>query len=170
MSDRKLNNIANKHDRETKEMRNLFQDPKFARYAFRAIGGAIAQRPAAVPVHRFDKDGNETFESLVENYTYQSLCEDLKRLGGPQTEPTELEMILSCQAQMARVNASNFVAFRDSIGAKPVDESKIDNTPVNEYSMLTDEELELIALYREGRNLLVEPAKSDDNNDDTAGE
>lgn len=140
--------MENKDKRELMEMKNLFQDPKFARHAFRAIGGAIAMRPAIAPVRKYGKDGEETFESMVENYTYDKLCQDLKKLGSPNAEPTELELIMACQAQMARTNAANFVAWRDTIGGKPIDESKMDQSPVTEYSQLTDEELELLAKYR----------------------
>lgn len=150
-----MSKLSNQKARQEKEMKNLFQDPKFARNAFRSVGGAVAMRPAAKPVVRYDKDGNETFESQIETYTYNQLYQDLQKIYGPGHEPTELEMIMACQAQMARINASNFVAFRDSIGAKPVDESKIDNTTVNEFSQMTDEELELLAKHRAEKEALV---------------
>lgn len=140
--------MSNKNERELKEAKNLFADPKFARNAFRAIGSAIATRPAHRPVPRTDKEGNETFESLVERYTYENLAKDLKKITGiDDAAPTELEMIMHCQAQMARVNASNFVAWRDTVGAKPVDESKLDAT-INDFEQLSDEELELLAAHR----------------------
>ena len=38
--------MSNKNDRESKEMQNLFADPKFARKAWRSVGAAIVQNPA----------------------------------------------------------------------------------------------------------------------------
>ena len=140
--------MSNRKEREIKEMRSLFEDPKFARKAFRAVGGAILQRQASKPIQRYDKEGNETLESRIEGYTYLKLAEDVRKLtGDPNASPTELELIMACQAQMARINASNFIAFRDTVGGKPIDESKVDTT-VNDYSGLTDEELEMLKEIR----------------------
>lgn len=143
--------------RQRKETENLFADPQFQRQAWRSIGHLVLNRPACKPIPRYNKDGDETFESLVERYTYDQLMSDLVNLQDPtHTAPTELEMIMACQAQMARINASNFVAFRDTVGAKPVDESKIDHTLNNPYEELTDEELEMILAAREAKQAQAE--------------
>ena len=62
---------------------------------------------------------------------------------------------MACQAHMARINAANFVAFRDTVGAKPVDESKIDHQINNPYEELTDEELEMILAAREAKEQIA---------------
>lgn len=142
--------------RQRKETENLFADPAYQRQAWRSIGHLVLNRPASEPIPRYDKNGDETYESLVERYTYDKLMDDLTNLQDPtHTAPTELEMIMACQAHMARINAANFVAFRDTVGAKPVDESKIDHQINNPYEELTDEELEMILAAREAKEQIA---------------
>lgn len=141
----------NKEYRELCEMQNLFSDPKYVREVWRNVGNAILRNPATVPCKQYDKNGQETFESKLQAYTYQQLHGDLSAIGalaGEQgREPTELEMILACQAVRARYDTSAAVFIRDTLGAKPVDESKVEQS-VNVFEDLTDEELELLALHR----------------------
>lgn len=145
--------------RKEKEMISVFKDPKTARQAWRSVGQAILARPASVPVVKTDKDGNETADSLLESYTYNQLAKDVKNLGDPKhTQPTEIEMILACQIQKARTDTSAAVFVRDTLGAKPVDESKVDAQLSNPYEQLTDEELEM--LQREREKKALEAAKA----------
>lgn len=146
--------------RKEKEMISVFKDPKTARAAWRSVGQAILARPASIPVAKTDKDGNETADSLLENYTYNQLARDVKNLGDPDhTQPTEIEMILACQILKARTDTSAAIFVRDTLGAKPVDESKQDLSINNPYEQLTDEELELLAKHREQKQIA---AKSPD--------
>lgn len=140
--------MSNKPTRELKEMQNLFADPKFVRHAWKSVGAAIALQPATRPVTIVNRDGDETSNSLLESYTYNRLCHDIKSLGKEDREPTELEMILACQMVKARTDTSAAVFIRDTLGAKPIDESKMDATVTNPYESLSDEELELIAEAR----------------------
>lgn len=140
--------MANKDIREYKEMQNLFSDPKFSRQAWKALGQAIAMQPAVHPIVQYDKDGNETPNSKIESYSYNKLSEDIKKLGKENREPTELEMILHCQIVKARTDTSAAIFVRDTLGAKPVDESKVDAQINNPYESLTDEELEMLAQHR----------------------
>ena len=126
----------------------IFKSPKKAREVWRNVALAIALRPAAKPVVQTDKNGDETFESRVQRYTYDTLANDIDKLGDPDAGPTEIEMILSCQAVMARTNPSAFTAFVDRAGGKPVDESKVDAQVTNPYTELTDDELEMLVAYR----------------------
>ena len=127
---------------------SIFKSPKKAREVWRNVALAIALRPAAKPVVQTDKNGDETFESRVQRYTYDTLANDIDKLGDPDAGPTEIEMILSCQAVMARTNPSAFTAFVDRAGGKPVDESKVDAQVTNPYTELTDDELEMLVAYR----------------------
>lgn len=140
--------MSNKNDRETKEMQNLFGDPKFARKAWRSVGQAILQNPANKPIQTLDKDGNPTLQSEIESYSYVKLKKDIKDLGKEDREPTELEMIMQCQIVKARYDTSAATFVRDTLGAKPVDESKIDAQVSNPYESLSDEELEVLAAMR----------------------
>lgn len=146
--------MSNKLTREVKELQNLFSDPKYQRQAWKAVGAAILQNPAIKPVPMNDKDGLPTFNSEIERYSYEKLKRDLSQIAdGGQREPTEIEMIMQCQMLRARYDTSAAVFIRDTLGAKPVDESKMDMQVNNPYESLTDEELELLAKHREAKQL-----------------
>lgn len=140
--------MSNKQDRETKEMKNLFADPKFSRQAWRSVGQAILQNPASKPIQSYDKEGNPTLNSEIESYSYAKLKKDIASLQTADREPTELEMILQCQIVKARCDTGAATFVRDTLGAKPVDESKIDASVTNPYESLSDEELEALAKMR----------------------
>lgn len=141
------------NDRTNKEMMSLFKDPKFSRQAWRSVGMAILQNPARRAPIQTDKDGEQTLQSAIEEYSYKKLADDIKTLGEENREPTELEMILQCQIMRARFDTSAATFVRDTLGAKPVDESKVDAAVHNPYESLSDEELELIAKAREAKLL-----------------
>lgn len=140
--------MSNRRTREQKELENLFADPKYSRQAWKAVGQAILASPAVKPIQFFDKDGNETFNSTLDRYTYAALKRDINELGKENREPTELEMILSCQAVKARYDTAAATFIRDTVGAKPIDETKLDATVNNPYESLTDEELAILAAHR----------------------
>lgn len=157
--------MENKDVREIKETLSVFKDPKTARMAWRSVGQAILARPAAIPTQRFNNQGEETNDSQLEGYTYQQLSRDIKALGNPdRTQPTEIEMILACQILKARTDTGAAIFVRDTLGAKPVDESKQDLTVSNPYESLTDDELELLAKHREERLKASQPQIEQQNN------
>lgn len=145
----------NKKTRSFQETKSLFADPKTSRQAWQAIGRAILMRPATRPIvdQRFDKDGTpyDTTDYTVERYSYENLAKDIEELEQDIREPTELEMIFRCQAIHARHNPASATFIRDSVGLKPVDESKVEQTVHNPYETLSDEELELLAAARAAR-------------------
>ena len=142
-------NIPNKDLRELKETMNVFSDPRTQREAWRSLGVKLLNNPATKAPEQLDKDGNPTLASSIEQYTYRQLVNDIKRSEQPDREPTEIEMILACQMVKARFDTQAAIFVRDTLGAKPVDESKMDaNLSANQYEQLTDEELELLAAHR----------------------
>lgn len=146
--------MSNTNDRNKKEIESLLKDPKYARKAWKAIGTIIAASPAKRPVEPiYDKDGNIALPSLIEQYSYNSLKKDLDSLGDFRREPTELEMILQCQMVKARYDTAAATFVRDTLGAKPVDETKLDAQLSNPYESLSDEELEMIQEMRERKAL-----------------
>lgn len=144
--------MSNKEQRERSEMKNLFADPKFNRQAWQSIGKAILQNPAVITPIVMNKDGTETVDSMIQNYSYNKLCNDIRSLSDEDRAPTELEMILQCQIVKARTDTSAAIFVRDTLGAKPIDESKVDQTISNVYEQMTDEELELLAAHRAAKN------------------
>ena len=142
-------NIPNKDLRELKETMNVFSDPRTQREAWRSLGVKLLNNPATKAPEQLDKDGNPTLASSIEQYTYRQLVNDIKRSEQPDREPTEIEMILACQMVKARFDTQAAIFVRDTLGAKPVDESKMDATlSANQYEQLSDEELELLAAHR----------------------
>ena len=149
--------MSNVQERQRKEMMNLFNDPRFSRKAWQAVGLALLQRPAIVTPVMYNKEGNETRDSLIECYSYDKLAADIEALGGGY-KPIELEMILQCQMVHARHNPASAQFIRDTLGAKPIDESKSDVMVHNQYETLSDEELELLAARRKAQT--TEPSAS----------
>lgn len=145
--------MSNHLDRTNKEMYSLFKDPKTMRTAWRSVGSAILARPASSPIPQCDKDGNLTLNSQIEDYTYAKLSSDLKKLGSDDATPTELEMILACQIVKARTDTAAAVFVRDTLGAKPVDETKMDMDINNPYEQMSDDELQILQEYRERKQL-----------------
>ena len=62
-------------------------------------------------------------------------------------------MILSCQAVKARYDTSAATFIRDTLGAKPIDETKLDAQVNNPYESLTDEELMMLQTMREKKEM-----------------
>ena len=141
--------MSNKRTREQKELDNLFADPKYCRQAWKAVGQAILCSPAIKPIPSHDKDGNDSFSYTLEKYTYDALRRDIDELGKENRQPTELEMILSCQMVKARYDTAAATFIRDTLGAKPVDETRLDAQVNNPYESLSDEELEAIKAMRD---------------------
>nr|DAD77509.1 MAG TPA: hypothetical protein [Podoviridae sp. ctaNW81] len=140
--------MSNKEERERKEIDNLLKDPKMYRKVWQSIGRLIAQRPATILPTIVDKDGNETLPSMISNYGYKALTHDIASLTRDDGAPTELEMILACQMIKARTDTQAATFVRDTLGAKPVDESKAEVLTGNMFEQLSDDELEALAAYR----------------------
>lgn len=151
--------MSNHRIREYKEGKNLFGDPRFARDAWKSVGLAILQNPATRTASQYDKDGNETVPSQIERYAYDNICRDIKEILKEDRAPSELEMILACQVRKARWDTQAAVFVRDTVGAKPVDESKLDATVRNPFEDLSDEELAIIAQHREEVAKIAEQSK-----------
>lgn len=136
------NLISNRSYRELLETKNVFADPAYCREAWKSVGQAILLSPAIGCIGDID-----TREGAIESYTYQKLTEELKSVG---RKPTELEMIFHCQAARARFDTSAAVFVRDTVGAKPVDESKV-TVGRSQYEEMSDDELEALLRYRNSK-------------------
>lgn len=141
MSERAI--VSNKTYRELLETRNVFADPAYCREAWKSVGTAILLSPAIGCIGDID-----TREGAIESYTYRKLTEELKDIG---RKPTELEMIFHCQAAKARFDTSAAVFVRDTVGAKPIDESKV-TVGRSQYEEMSDDELEALLRYRQQRD------------------
>ena len=146
MSERAI--VSNKSYRELLETKNVFADPAYCREAWKSVGQAILLSPAIGCIGDID-----TRDGAIEEYTYNKLCRELKEIDGKGKgrQPTELEMIFHCQAARARFDTSAAVFVRDTVGAKPIDESKV-VVGRSQYEEMSDDELEALLRYRNMRD------------------
>ena len=132
---------TNKSYRELLETANVFSDAKYCREAWKSIGMAVLLSEAKTVAEE------DTREGAIESYTYAKLSQELKGLG---RKPTELEMILHCQSAKARWDTGAAIFMRDTVGAKPIDESKV-VVNQNQYETMSDDEIEMLYQYRLGK-------------------
>ena len=147
------NIVSNKSYRELLETRNVFADPAYSREAWKSVGTAILLSPAIGCIGDID-----TREGAIEGYTYRKLTEELKDIG---RKPTELEMIFHCQAARARFDTSAAVFVRDTVGAKPIDESKV-TVGRSQYEEMSDDELEALLRYRQSKTYEAESVPTEE--------
>lgn len=147
--------LTNKQLREQREFETLFKNPKHARAMWAQNVIDRYAKPALEPIQIVDKDGNLTPTSQIELAVWQHLKAELEAMGLDRL-PTEGEMMEACQQYYSRHNASSYTARRDSMGAKPVDETKQSHTVNNPLEDLSDDELLVMqqALEAHRRKLL----------------
>ena len=151
------NIVSNKTYRELLETRNVFADPAYCREAWKSVGTAILLSPAIGCIGDID-----TRDGSIEAYTYRKLTEELKDIG---RKPTELEMIFHCQAARARFDTSAAVFVRDTVGAKPIDESKV-TVGRSQYEEMSDDELEALLRYRQSKTYEAESVPTEEHTAD----
>ena len=132
--------LTNKQIREQREFETLFKNPKHARAMWAQNVIDRYAKPALEPIQIFDKDGNLTATSQIEIAVWRHLKNELEEMGLDRL-PTEGEMMEACQQYYSRHNAASYTARRDSMGAKPIDETKQQVQVNNPLEDLSDEEL-----------------------------
>ena len=153
--------LTNKQMRDQREFETLFKNPKHARamWSEKVIDRYAATALPPVPI--YDSKGTLTEESQLEQAVWQHLLNELKAQGSTRL-PTEGEMMEACQQYYARHNAAAYVARRDSMGAKPMDETKQQVSVNNPLSDFSDDELRAMqkALedYRDNESAIDAPA------------
>lgn len=155
--------LTNEQIRQQREFENLFKDPKRARGQWQKMVEDRYIAPALPPIVVLDAKGQPTPESQIEAAVYSHLLSELKAMGKSRL-PTEGEMMEACQQYYSRHNASSYVARRDSMGAKPVDETKQQVNVNNPLEGLSDEELAVMekALSDYHEHLLSESAEKEE--------
>lgn len=132
--------LTNKEIRDQREFETMFKNPKHARAMWSQNVIDRYVKPALKPIPIYDKDGNLTPTSQIEQAVWDHLVEELRTQGSDRL-PTEGEMMEACQQYYSRHNASSYTARRDSMGAKPIDETKQQISAYNPLEDLSDEEL-----------------------------
>ena len=135
--------LTNKQIREQREFETLFKNPKHARAMWSQQVVDRWAKPAMEPIPIYDAKGVLTEESQLQIGIWNQLKKELE-MQGLDRLPTDGEMMEATQAYLSRTNTSAYVARRDSMGAKPVDESKQTVTNANPLEDLSDEELEVM--------------------------
>lgn len=154
--------LSTKQLREQREFETLFKNPKHARAMWSREVCERYGKPALKPIAITDKDGNLTPTSQVDIAVWNHLLQEIRATGSERL-PTEGEMMEACQQYYSRHNAAAYVARRDSMGAKPVDETKQSLSVNNPLEDMTDEELlvmqEALEKYRKKNAELIDNAK-----------
>jgi hypothetical protein len=132
--------LTNKQIRDQREFETLFKNPKHARSMWAQNVIDRYAKPALEPILITDKDGNLTPTSQIELAVWRHLKSELEAMGNSRL-PTEGEMMEACQQYYSRHNAASYTARRDSMGAKPIDETKQQVQVNNPLENLSDEEL-----------------------------
>ena len=156
--------LTNKQIREQREFETMFKNPRHARSMWAEKVIERYAKPALEPIKVYDKDGNLTPTSQIEHAVWNHLKRELEETGSSRL-PTEGEMMEACQQYYARHNASSYTARRDSMGAKPVDETKQNVSVNNPLEDLSDEELlvmqKALEEHREREKKLIEARASE---------
>lgn len=151
--------LTTKQLREQREFETMFKNPKHARSMWAQNVIDRYAKPALRPISITDKDGNLTATSQIELAVWNHLKAELEAAGQDRL-PTEGEMMEACQQYYARHNASSYVARRDSMGAKPIDETKQNVSVNNPLEDLSDDELFVMQkALEEHRQKLLEEVK-----------
>lgn len=132
--------LTNKQIREQREFETLFKNPKHARAMWAQNVIDRYAKSALEPILLYDRDGNLLPTSQIEQVVWRHLKDELKSMGNDRL-PSEGEMMEACQQYYSRHNAASYVARRDSMGAKPVDETKQNVSVYNPLENLSDDEL-----------------------------
>jgi hypothetical protein len=132
--------LTNKEIRDQREFETMFKNPKHARAMWSQNVIDRYVKPAMKPIPIYDKDGNLTPTSQIELAVWNHLAEEIAATGSDRL-PSEGEMMEACQQYYSRHNASAYTARRDSMGAKPIDETKQQISAYNPLEDLSDEEL-----------------------------
>lgn len=147
-----------KDEREQREYKSLFTDEKYAKRAWKEfIGTALQSSGKALPT-QFDKNGNPTLESDIDEMAYNNVKKRLKD-EGLEREPMQAELIVEAAVIRARFQDSTFNTLLDRTAGKVKDEINVNSNP---FEDLTDDELEALMAYREQKKA-VEKTPEDKN-------
>lgn len=146
----------------TDNTRNRFEKEKEALLSNQAGARAMLKQAALAsvckivdmaptPKYTYLRDGTpvETPESQYIREAWAELEAESMQSGQPRRPPTKWDIMMRCQINIGMASAAHFVNVRDTIGLKPVDESKQEMVITTEYDSLTDEELKLLKEHRE---------------------
>jgi DNA primase large subunit len=156
----------NEIERICKEKASIISNPNNRREQMKINALIDLQRPVTTcpePYYEYTKDGTpyETLSSQITREVYKQLKQEV--LLGLREYFTQYDMIMRGQSIIGVTSTSHATFVRDSIGLKPVDESKVSTEFSNPFAALKDDELEALAAYRDSKLLGDKSAVPGDN-------
>lgn len=136
-----------KSEREEREYKSLFCDERYAKKAWRDFMGSSLEGAGKPLPATYDKDGQPTFQSQLDQMAYDNVVARLKERGLSR-EPMQAELIVESNILRARFNDTTFNSLLDRTAGKVKDEISVNNSP---FEDMTDDELEALAAYRAKR-------------------
>ena len=138
-----------KSEREAREYKSLFEDERYAKKAWKEFIGKSLQSSAAPLPTFLDKNGNISPQSEIDLMAYQNVKRRLEAQGLDR-EPMQAEMMVENAILRARFDTTTLNMLLERTAGKVKEEI---NVNANQYENLSDEELEMLAIYREQKEL-----------------
>lgn len=138
-----------KSEREAREYKSLFEDERYAKKAWKEFIGKALQSSAAPLPTFLDKNGNVSPQSEIDIMAYQNVKRRLEAQGLDR-EPMQAEMMVENAILRARFDTTTLNMLLERTAGKVKEEI---NVNANQYENLSDEELEMLAMYREQKEL-----------------
>lgn len=134
-----------KSEREQREFKSLMCDQRYAKNAWRVLIGEALQGPAKPLPASYDKEGQPTFQTMLDEMAYNNVKARLMK-EGLSREPMQAELIVECNVLRARNVDMAWGTLLDRTAGKVKEEVSISDNP---YEDLTEEELDVLAAFRE---------------------
>lgn len=138
-----------KKKREELEYKSMFTDKRYAEKAWKTLIGASLQSDAAMLPTFLDKNGQVSAQSQIDEMAYNNVKKRLLSQGKDR-EPMQAELIVECAVLRSRLDNSTFNVIMERTAGKVKDELTV---TANQYEDMSDEELEMLAAYRERKQL-----------------
>ena len=153
-----------KQEREALEYKSLFEDERYAKKAWKEFIGRSLQSPATTLPTFLDKNGNIAPHSEIDLMAYQNVKRRLEQQGLSR-EPMQAEMMVENAVLRSRFDTSTLNMLLERTAGKVKEEVAVS---ANQYENLSDEELEMLAMYRERKELEQKAVKQIEANNEDA--
>ena len=138
-----------KQEREALEYKSLFEDERYAKKAWKEFIGKALQSPARTLPTFLDKNGNISPQSEMDLMAYQNVKSRLEKQGISR-EPMQAEMMVENAVLRSRFDTATLNLLLERTAGKVKEEVAVSG---NQYESLSDEELEMLAMFREKKAL-----------------
>lgn len=146
-----------KETREELEYKSMFTDERYAKKAWKTLIGASLQSDATPLPLFLDKNGKISPQSELDQMAYENVKKRLLSQNKTR-EPMQAELIVECAILRSRLDNNTFNVILDRTAGKVKDELTV---TANQYEEMSDEELEMLAAYRE-QKALTQSQQTDD--------